>query len=307
MDQLGAMRIFIAVVESQGFSAASRILGVPVPTVCRKIAHLEDQLGVQLLVRSTRKTTVTDSGHQYYEDVRRILDDINSAERLAAGEYKQVTGLLTITAPTVFARLHILPIVNEFLRQHENVEVRMLFTNHVLDMLDENIDLAIRIGPQSTSKMTSQQAGAMRLVVCASPGYLSAKGRPSLPANIAEHDTITFSKSCSQTPWPFKMPSGGNFEVRVKSKLLLNAAEGAVDSALQDAGITQLYLYQAARHIASGDLEILFQEFEVDPLPVLISTPQGQYTPQKVKTFVEFAKPALQQQLQALDEACSVR
>ena len=182
----------------------------------------------------------------------------------------------------------------------------MLFTNHVLDMLDEHIDLAIRIGPKSTSKMMSRQAGTMRLVVCASPSYLSVKGRPSSPDDIADHDTITFSRSCGQYPWPFKMPSGEIFEVRFKSKLLLNAAEGAVDSALQDAGITQLYLYQAASHIASGDLEILFQEFEVDPLPVLISTPQGQFTPQKVKAFVEFAKPALQQQLLALNEVCSV-
>jgi DNA-binding transcriptional LysR family regulator len=187
MDQLGAMRIFIAVVDSQGFSAASRMLGIPVPTVCRKVAHLEERLGVQLLTRSTRKTTVTDSGHQYYENVRRILEDIDSAERLASGEYKQVKGLLTITAPSLFARLHVLPIVNDFLEMHDNVEVRLLFTNHVLDMLDEHIDLGIRIGQPSSSEMTNSLVGKMRAVVCASPAYLSANGRPLAPDDIIQH------------------------------------------------------------------------------------------------------------------------
>ena len=232
MDQLDAMRVYVAVVESQGFSAASRALGIPVPTVSRKVAHLEEKLGVQLLVRSTRKVSATSSGMRYYDDARRILEDINGANRRVAGEYQQIKGLLTITAPALFGRLYILPIVNDFMRLHDEVEVRLLLTNHMLDMLEEHIDLGVSIGSRSSGSMKVVPVTEMRLIVCASPQYLSAAGRPSKPDDLLDHETIPFARSCMQYPWPFKMPAGDIREVNLKSRLLVNTAEAAVDSVL---------------------------------------------------------------------------
>lgn len=301
MNQLDAMRIFVAVVDSQGFSAASRSLGIPVPTISRNVALLEDHLGVQLLIRTTRKTTVTDSGHRYYEDVRRILEDVASAGRLASGEFRQVKGLLSITGPSMFAQRYILPIVNDFLQLHSGVEVRLLFTNHMLDMLDEHIDLGVRIAAVSGDELTTQPIAAMRQVVCASPDYLTDKGRPLLPEDIASHSTITFSRSGNQVPWNFKMQSGEEYTMSVKSRLIMNAAEGAIESSRNALGLTQLYLYQAIDLVSSGELEIILQEFEIDPVPVSITIPQGQYAPQKVKAFIDFARPLLQARLGQLE------
>jgi DNA-binding transcriptional LysR family regulator len=295
MDHLDAMRIFIAVVESQGFSAASRALGIPVPTVCRKVANLEEKLGVQLLVRTTRKVSTTNSGKQYYDDARRILEDLNDSNRRVAGEYQQIKGLLTITAPALFGRLYILPIVNEFMRLHDEVEVRLLLTNHMLDMLEEHIDLGVTIGSRSAGSMEIVPVTEMRLVVCASPQYLSAVGRPEKPDDLLDHETITYAQSCTQCPWPFKMPTGDTRDISLKSRLIVNT-EAAADSALQHMGLTQLYYYQGKKYIEAGELEVVLENFEIDPTPVVIAIPQGPRTPQKVSAFVDFAITELRKQ-----------
>ena len=298
MDQLDAMRVYVAVVESQGFTAASRVLGIPVPTVCRKVANLEEKLGVQLLVRSTRKISTTSSGMHYYDDARRILEEISDASRRVAGEYQQIKGLLTITAPALFGRLHILPILSEFMRLHDEVEVRLLLTNHMLDMLEEHIDLGVSIGLRSSDSMEVIPVTDTRLVVCASPKYLSVAGRPQKPDDLLEHETITFAKSCMQFPWPFKMPTEDDCEINIKSRLVLNTAEAAVDSALKDTGLTQLYYYEAKNFIEAGALEIVLENYEIEPTPVIITIPQGPKTPQKVSAFIDFAITELRRQLQ---------
>jgi DNA-binding transcriptional LysR family regulator len=236
------MRIFVAVVESQGFSAASRALGIPVPTVCRKVANLEEKLGVQLLVRSTRKVSATSSGMHYYDDARRILEDISGANLRVAGEYRQIKGLLTITAPALFGRLYILPIVNDFMRLHDEVEVRLLLTNHMLDMLEEHIDLGVSIGSRSRGSMEIVPVTEMRLAR----------------------------------------------ELNLKSRLIVNT-EAAVDSALRHTGLTQVYYYQAKSYIETGELEVVLENYEIEPDPVVIAIPQGPRTPQKVNAFVDFA------------------
>ena len=288
MDQLDAMRIYVAVVESQGFSAASRALGIPVPTVCRKVANLEEKLGVQLLVRTTRKVSTTSSGMHYYNDARRILEDLNDSNLRVAGEYQQIKGLLTMTAPALFGRLYILPIVNEFMRLHNKVEVRLLLTNHMLDMLEEHIDLGVSIGSRSSASMEIVPVADMRSIVCASPQYLSAAGRPAKPDDLLDHETITYSQSCTQYPWPFKMPNGDTREINLKSRLIVNT-EAAVDSALQHMGLTQLYYYQGKSYIEAGELEVVLENYEIEPKPIIIAIPRGPRTPQKVSAFVDFA------------------
>lgn len=305
MDRLGAMRVFAAVVEAQGFSAASRTLGMTLPTTCRKVAELEAQLGTQLLTRSTRRVTVTDAGQRYYENVIRILEEIGDAERQARGEYQQAKGLLTLTAPSLFGRLHVLPIVTAFMRRHDDIEVRLLFTNHMLDLPEEHIDLGIRLGAISHGSMTAADAGIVRQIVCASPDFLAAHGHPQSPQALPDRQCITFSRSGRPDPWTFRMPMGKKQSVDVKPKLVLNSAEGAVDSALAHAGLTQLYSYQAAPHVATGALEIVLPDYEIEPVPISLVFPQGQRLPQKVKSFLDFAMPRLRERLIEIDNMCA--
>ncbi|MDA9982467.1 LysR family transcriptional regulator [Gammaproteobacteria bacterium] len=305
MDKLGAMRIYIAVVESHGFSAAARTLQIPVPTVSRKIAQLEESLGAQLLVRSTRSVTTTEPGLRYYEDIKRVLEDIDSAERLVFGEHRHVKGLLTITAPKLFGRLHLRPVVNEFMKVHKELQVRLLFTNQVLDFLEEHIDVGVRIGGTPGRSMNMEPIGSIRQIVCASPEYLNRCGRPESPEQLAEHETITFSQLGAQRPWVFNHPAKGEYEVKVQARLLVNAAEDAVESAIQGLGITRLSSYQAANSIESGNLEVILEGAEIDPLIVSILVPGGRHVPQKVDAFIKFARPALVEKLQNVSQMCA--
>ena len=172
MDRFEAMRVFVAVVERQGFSAASRSLSMPLPTVCRKIAELERHLGAQLLIRSTRRVVVTDPGRRYYASARRILDGLAEAEAEAAGEYRSPLGQLTITAPALFGRRHILPILRDFMAEHPDITARLLFTNFLVNLLDENADVGIRIGNLKDGSLVARKVGEVRHCYCASPGYL---------------------------------------------------------------------------------------------------------------------------------------
>ena len=306
MDRLDAMRVFVAVVDSKGFSAASRALSMPLATVSRKISELESHLGAQLLIRSTRKLTVTDSGQRYYEDVRRILDEVGEAERLASGEYQRPKGHLTITAPTLFGRLHVLPAVNDFMKIHPDINIQLYLTNHVVDLLEDHINLGIRIGALSDSSLIALRVGSVRQIVCASPGYLSQQGRPLSPNDLAGHQCISFSKFGAPEEWAFKMPSGKIQHFPVQPRLLLNSIEGAVFSAREDGGLVQLYSYQAAFHVADGTLEIVLDRYEIEPPPVSIVYPQGRLVPQKMRAFVDFAMPRLRERLALVATQCSV-
>lgn len=305
MDRLGAMRVYVAVVEQRGFSAAARTLGMPVPTVCRKIAELEDQVGAQLLVRSTRRVSVTDSGQIYYDDARGILEDVDAAERRASGEYQFATGLLTITAPSMFGRLHLLPVISEFMRIHEEIEIRLLLTNHVLDFPDSHIDLGVRIGGGATASMDSIELGSVRQVVCAGKNYLAEHDCPAVPRDIAGHDCVTFSRSGSQVSWLFGGSNHKPLEIPVNSRFVVNTAEAALDAVLKHGGFTQLYAYQAAHLIQSGELQIVLENFEIEPRPVAFNFQRSDRLPQKLRTFVDFASPKLQQQLLDIARICA--
>ena len=305
MDRLAAMRVFVAVVDAQGFSAASRVLRMPLSTVSRKIAELESHVGAQLLTRSTRKVVVTDSGWRYYEDARRILDAVEDAERQVSGEYRQPKGHLVITAPTLFGRRIMLPIANSFMRIHPDITIRFQLTNAVVDLLAEHINLGIRIGRLSDSSMIATQAGAIREIVCASPDYLSRFGRPLSPSDLAGHHCITYAWSDAPKEWAFKSPAGESLRVPIQAKLTLNSVEGIVMAAVQDAGVTMVYAYQAAQHVADGRLEIVLSDYEVDLRPVNFIYPQGRLVPEKVRAFIDFAIPRLRERLEIVAAQCA--
>ena len=305
MDRLVAMRVFVAVVDAQGFSAASRVLRMPLSTVSRKIAELESHIGAQLLIRSTRKVIVTDSGWHYYQDARGILDAVEDAEHRVSGEYQQPKGHLTITAPTLFGRRIMLPIANSFMRNHHDITIRFQLTNAVVDLLAEHINLGIRIGRLADSSMISTQAGTIREIVCASPHYLSQYGRPLSPSELAEHQCITYAKSDAPKEWVFKSATEKIQRVPIQAKLALNSVEGIVIAAVQDAGVAMVYSYQAAHHIADGRLEVILSDYEIDPLPVSFIYPQGELVPQKVRAFIDFAMPRIREHLGIVSTQCS--
>lgn len=307
MDRLDAMRVFVAVVDGQGFSAASRTLSMPLATVSRKIVELERHLGAQLLIRSTRKVAVTDSGQRYYDDVRRILDEISDAENQVSGEYQTPKGRLAVTAPTLFGRAHVLPIVIDFMKIHCDIYIQLHLTNTVVDLLEEHTDLGIRIGALPDSSMIATEVGSVRQVVCGSPGYFSEHSRPLSPSDLANHHCVTFASSGTPAAWAFKMPSGKLQHVPVQTRLTLDSIEGNVQAASRSAGLAQLYSYQAAPHVANGTLEIVLDRHEVDPLPVSIVYPQGRPVPQKLRAFVDFAIPKLRERLSVVAEQCSAR
>ena len=306
MGRLEAMRVFAAVVEKRGFSAASRSLGVPLPTVSRWVAELEEQLGAQLLTRSTRKVVVTDSGRQYYESVCRILESLAEAEAEATGEYRSPRGQLSITVPTLFGRLHVLPIVRDFMASHVEVSARLLFSNFVADLAAEHIDLGVRIGEVTDMSLIALKVGEVRHTYCASPGYLAARGSPHRPEDLHKHDCINFSNSSDPVPWPFKSKGHAQYSVNVAPRISVDAGEAAAEVAIAGGGMTWLFSYQAAPHLALGSLVAVLAEFEADPIPVSIVYPAGRLVPQKVRHFIDFATGRLRTALREVNAICNI-
>jgi DNA-binding transcriptional LysR family regulator len=299
MDRLEAMSVFAAVAEAQGFSAASRRLGMPLATVSRKVSELEESLGVQLLARSTRRVSLTDTGRQYFEACRRILDDVAEAERAASGEYRSPRGELIITTPIVFGRPHIVPVVTEFLKAYEQVDVQMMLVDRVVDLLDEHIDLALRIGELPDSSLIAVRIGSIGRVVCASPAYLAAHGVPTHPRELAEHHAITFAGLSSPKEWSFRI-AGATTRFPVRSRLTVTTAEAALDAAIAGAGLTRVLNYQAAAAVRDGRLVLVLQDFEPEPNPISLVYPSGRLVPLKLRAFLDFAVPRLKARLQEI-------
>jgi len=292
MDRLDAMSVLIAAVEAGSFSAASRRLGVPLPTVSRKVAELEAYLKTRLLIRSTRKLSLTEAGADFVKSAKMILDLVGDAEAKASGEYSMPKGELVITAPLVFGRLHMLPIVTDFLAQFPAIDIRLVLADRNINLAEDHVDMAVRIGALADSSMVATRVGAVRRVVCGSPGYFARHRAPKTPADLAHHDCIAFTGLGAQTSWSF--PEGrGTHSVSPKARLTVNTAEAAIDAALASVGITRVLSYQIARAVKEGKLRIVLRDFELEPLPVhLIHAAQG-LMPLKMRRFLDFAVPRL--------------
>ena len=293
MDRLEAMSILVTAVDAGSLSAAARRLGTPLATVSRKISDHEAHLGTRLLNRTSRKLTLTDAGRSYVEACRRILEDVTEAERTAAGEYRAPKGDLTITAPTVFGRLHVLPVVTAFLKSHADIDVRLVLADRIVNLAEDHIDLAVRIGPLSDSSLVAARVGAIRQVVCASPAYLAARGVPERPADLGAHDCITSGGLMAPDMWRF--PAGrSTASVAVHSRLVVNSAEAAVEAAIAGLGVTRVLSYQAVDAVRMGTLAIVLQDFEPAPWPVSLVYPaSGRLLPLKLRAFLDFASPRL--------------
>lgn len=294
MDRFGAMSVFVAVVAAGSFSAASRELRMPLPTVSRKIGELEAHLDAKLLVRGTRRLTLTEAGAAYLASCRRILEEVAEAERGAAGEYNAPQGELVVTAPVTFGRLHVVPVAAAFLAQHASVDLRLVLSDRSLNLVDEHLDLAVRIGELPDSSLIAARIGKVRSVVCASPGYLERRGTPRAPTALVEHDCVTFAALGSGDSWRF--PDGS--EIRVHSRMVVSTAEAALDAALCGTGLTRLLSYQVTDAVKSKKLVVVLRKYEPEPLPVSLIYVRERRVSGKLRAFLDFAAPRLRARIE---------
>ncbi len=286
MDRLDAMTVLVAAAEEGSLSAAARQLGMPLATVSRKVSDLEAHLGTRLLIRSSRRLGLTESGSDYVAAARRILEQVGEAERTAAGEFRAPKGELTLSAPIVFGRLHLVPVVAAFLAAYTDINVSLTLTDRVVHLAEDHVDAALRIGDLPDSSLVAIRLGAIRRVVCASPAYLAARGEPQAPADLTQHDAVLFE--ALGPAWQF-----GTETVRPRPRLTVNTAEAAVDAAVAGVGLTRVLSYQAVRAVADGRLKRILAAFEPEPVPVsLIHAGQGPL-PLKLRAFLDFAVPRL--------------
>ncbi|TCG04385.1 LysR family transcriptional regulator [Paraburkholderia steynii] len=297
MDRLEAMEMLLTAVDRGSLSAAARELKIPASTLTRKVADLEELLGTRLLIRTTRKLTLTDAGMSYVAAARRILDLVREQEREATGEFATAKGELVVTAPVQLGRLHILPVINQFLAQYPDISVRLLLSDRNLDLIDSHADLALRIGELADSSMIATRIGSLRPIVCASPAFLANHTPPREPDDLVKYSCVVFN-SPYLSPWRFRLPTTNKtYALGVKPRLEVTTPDAAVSAAVDNAGITYVFEHDADEAIRSGQLEILLPQFEIEPVPVHLVHVSRNLMAIKLRHFIDFAAPKLRQSL----------
>nr|WP_249123562.1 MULTISPECIES: LysR family transcriptional regulator [unclassified Bradyrhizobium] len=295
------MTILLRVVDTGSFSAASRNLGVPLATVSRKVAELEAHLGAKLLTRTTRRLALTDAGSAYVNSARRILDELDETERFAAGEFHAPRGELVVTAPVMFGRLYVLPVVTAFLTAYPDINVRLVLADRNLHLLDDHVDMAVRIGDLPDSNMVATRVGSMRTVVCASPKLLAAHGNPNDPKDLAGLPTVNFDFLSPASTWSFRRKDAqGSVDVPIRPRLSVSTAEAAVWAAAQDVGLVRVLHYQCADAVRDGALRVVLEDFEVERLPIHLMHAGRGALPFKMRVFLDFTAGRLRERLTLL-------
>lgn len=296
MDRLDCMQMFVAVAETGGFATAARRLGVSPPVVTRAVAALEAHLGARVLTRTTRKVRLTEAGARYFEDCRRVLAELEDIEAAVSGEYAELRGALNITASVMFGRLYLTPILLDFLAQHRDVSARVLLSDRVLDLIDEGMNLAVRIAKLADSSLTALRVGEVRRIVCASPAYLRKHGVPKTPEHLADFDAIAFAPERSAPAWVFD-GKRGKVTVKPRAQLLANASEVGIQAALAGRGVTRVLSYMVASELRAGKLRLVLEDYEPEPLPIHILYREGRRAPARVRAFADFAAARLRADL----------
>jgi DNA-binding transcriptional LysR family regulator len=286
MDRIDAMQAFVAVADLQGFAPAARKLGLSPSGVTRLIAALEERLGARLLQRTTRQVALTDIGARYLERVRRILADVEEAEGSAQAERTRPSGRLVVSAPIGFGRLHVSPVMSAYLTRYPEVSGELRLSDRMINLVEDGVDLAIRIGHLADSSLVARHVGEMRRIVVASSGYLKRRGEPRTPQAIASHQTIQFGATTVSPDWHF-VEDGREVRVACTPRLITNSADAAIHYAEQGGGLTRVLAYQAADAIRGGRLRIVLQKFEQPPLPIHIVYPTSRLLSAKVRTFID--------------------
>ncbi len=296
MDRLEAMSVIVAVTETGSFSAASRRLGTPVATVSRKVAELEARLKAELFQRSSRRMTLTQAGRTYVEACRRIIEQVDDAERPVSGEYRTPMGDLAVTTPWGLGHTHMLPIAVEFLTEFPEIGLRLLLTDRIVDAAEEGIDVAVRVGNLSERSMIAARIGSIRLVVCGSPDYLAARGYPRTLEDLRDHDCIAITDSVAANAWKFRKGKHASL-VPIRPRLCVNTSEAAVLAAIAGAGLTRVMSYKMDAARRAGALELVLEGYEPEPLPVHIVYSPRKPVPLKLRAFLNWMTPRLKARL----------
>ncbi len=288
MDRLHLINVFVAVVDAQGFAGAARKLNISPPAVTRAVSELESHLGVRLLTRTTRVVRVTEAGARYVEDCRRILADLAEADESVSGLHGAPRGRLTLTAPVLFGALHITPIVTEYLQRYPEVNVSCWFLDRIVNMMDEGVDIALRIGTLPDSSMQAIRVGQVRRVICASPDYLARHGSPQTPDDLAAH-TLISANSVTPTPEWRLQENGAPRTVTIHPRMSTTTNDSALAAAVSGFGLTRLMSYQVADLLREGRLETVLGAYESEPLPVHLLHREGRHASKKARAFLDLA------------------
>jgi DNA-binding transcriptional LysR family regulator len=298
LDRIEAMSTLLAVVQAGSLSAASRQLGTPLATVSRRISDLEAHLKTRLLNRSTRQISLTDAGATYVDACRHILEQVEQIERAASGEYRTPQGELTVTASMVLGRVHVVPVAADFLNDYPDITLRMRLNDRALDLQQEHVDVAVRVGELPDSGMVARRIGSVRRTIAASPAYLARRGIPQQLADLQAHDCLSFSGFRRRPAWDLSATQFDAAEA-IRSRLTIDASEPLVDAAIAGVGIINLFSFHVAAAVKAGRLVLLLRNFEPPPLPVHLVHLGGGLMPLKVRAFLDFAAPRLKARLDA--------
>jgi DNA-binding transcriptional LysR family regulator len=292
MDRFTEMQVFVAVAECEGFAAGARKLKISPPAATRAVADLEYRLGVKLLNRTTRYVRVTDAGQRYLDDAKRILAQVAEADEAAVGINGSPRGHLVITAPVLFGRMYVMPAIVEYLQKYPDTEVSAMFVDRVVNLLEEGVDIALRIGELSDSSFKALKVGTVRRVVCASPAYIEQHGLPLQPDQLSNHPIIVASNLGPNVEWRF-LDNNQTSIVRIKPRLTVTSNDAAIEAAVEGLGITRLISYQIAPQLASGQLKIILSEFELPAMPIHILHREGRHSSVKIRAFIDLVAEKL--------------
>ncbi len=286
MDRLDAMTAFVAVADMRGFSGAARRLGVSASGVTRLVAALEERLGVRLLQRTTRQVTLTDAGSRYLERARRILTDVGEAESAAQAERGVPTGRLVVTASNLFGRLHVAPVVSAYLTKYPNVAAELTLTDRIVNLVEDGVDIAVRIGVLEDSSHVARNVGSTRRVVVASPRYLKRHKAPRSPSDLTAHETIQFTALSPIPEWRF-VQHGAETRITIAPRFVTNSADSAIAHAELGGGLTMVLAYQVIEAVRAHRLAIVLDGFEPEPLPIHLVYPTSRLLSAKVRAFLD--------------------
>lgn len=287
MDRWQAMKVFVKVAEAESFADAGRQLHMSPPAVTRTVSALEDIIGSRLLTRTTRSVKLTEAGSRYFADCQRLLADLAEAEAAAAGAYGKPTGTLTVTASVLFGKMFVLPIMTEYLDFYPEVIGRSLFVDRVVSIVDEGVDVAIRIGHLPDSGFTATRVGQVKRVVCGSPEYFEKHGAPTVPSDLSRHRIIATTSAWASLEWRFGVEQKS--AVHVNPRLFCNTNEAAIAAAVQGWGLTRILSYQIAPYLESGELQTILSDYDEEALPIHVVHPDGRQASAKVRSFIDFA------------------
>lgn len=295
MDRWHAMKVFLRVADGGGFAEAARQLNLSAAAVTRAVAALEEAIGARLFIRTTRTVKLTEAGHRYVEDCRRILADIEEAEAAAAGAFSRPKGTLTVTASVLFGQMYVMPLLTEYLNNNPEVIGRALFFDRITNIVDEGIDVAVRIGHLPDSGLSAIRVGSVRRVICGAPDYFAKHGVPRHPADLTQHSLVAVTSAWNSPEWRFGQNS--DLAVTVNPRLFCNTNEAAISTVLNGWGLTRVLSYQVAPLLADGRLQTVLTDFEEAPLPIHIVHSEGRNAAAKVRSFVDFAAEKLRSNL----------